>query len=269
VSAASPTPPRPPTPPSSPRPESDAFDPDGVLYHANGLLVLDKPAGVPVHAGEGHPSGLVEDVKEWVTRNPGVLDVAPGAKLHPMNLLEREASGVLVIALSKKVARRVKAAIDETTSEFAAVIAGPLASDGAGARGSATDATNEVGSADDASSGGASQDEASHGEIRGRIRSRVGGRFRRVEASLTYRVLRTDERLSLVVARPDGHRAHQVRALFASAGRPLAGDDRFGKPAPAEKFREKFEDWEIDIETEVKVGEGSAVEDLQCLKTDD
>jgi len=35
------------------------------------------------------------------------------------------------------------------------------------------------------------------------------------------------------------------------------------------KFREKFEDWEIDIETEVKVGEGSAVEDLQCLKTDD
>lgn len=35
------------------------------------------------------------------------------------------------------------------------------------------------------------------------------------------------------------------------------------------KFREKFDEWEIDIDTEVKVGEGSAVEDLQCLKTDD
>ena len=37
----------------------------------------------------------------------------------------------------------------------------------------------------------------------------------------------------------------------------------------AVKFRQKFEDWNIEVDTEVKVGEGSQVEDLQCLKTDD
>ena len=37
----------------------------------------------------------------------------------------------------------------------------------------------------------------------------------------------------------------------------------------AVKFRQKFEDWNIDVETEVKVGEGSQVEDLKCLRTDD
>lgn len=35
------------------------------------------------------------------------------------------------------------------------------------------------------------------------------------------------------------------------------------------KFRQKFEDWNIDPEAEVKVGEGSEVEDLKCLKSDD
>lgn len=37
----------------------------------------------------------------------------------------------------------------------------------------------------------------------------------------------------------------------------------------AVKFRQKFEDWNIEIDTEVKVGEGSEIEDLKCLNTDD
>jgi prepilin-type N-terminal cleavage/methylation domain-containing protein len=35
------------------------------------------------------------------------------------------------------------------------------------------------------------------------------------------------------------------------------------------QFKQKFEDWNIEIETEVKVGEGSEIDDLKCLKTDE
>jgi len=35
------------------------------------------------------------------------------------------------------------------------------------------------------------------------------------------------------------------------------------------KFRDKFDDWQIAVDTEVKVGEGSSVEELKCLRTDD
>ena len=35
------------------------------------------------------------------------------------------------------------------------------------------------------------------------------------------------------------------------------------------KYREKFDDWKISIDTEIRVGEGSEIKDLKCLRTDD
>lgn len=35
------------------------------------------------------------------------------------------------------------------------------------------------------------------------------------------------------------------------------------------KFKDKFDDWQIAVDTEVKVGEGSDVEELKCLRHDD
>lgn len=35
------------------------------------------------------------------------------------------------------------------------------------------------------------------------------------------------------------------------------------------KYKLKFDDWKISIDTEIRVGEGSEVEDLKCLRTDD
>ena len=66
------------------------------------------------------------------------------------------------------------------------------------------------------------------------------GVYRRLPAELTYRRLEGDERLSLVEVHPEEGRTHQIRALFAEAGRPLAGDLRYGKPKPARQFLEKF-----------------------------
>ena len=36
----------------------------------------------------------------------------------------------------------------------------------------------------------------------------------------------------------------------------------------AVKFRHKFDDWEIDVKTSVQIGEGSGIEELECMRAD-
>jgi tRNA pseudouridine65 synthase len=186
------------------------FDPDWILFHGSGLLAVNKPAGLPVHRGTCHEQGLAEKIDEWVSLHPGVLDIRTGKSVLPLHRLDREASGVLLYGLNRSTARKVQVALAsrQVRKRYLAVVAGPL-------------------------------EEA--GQLRGKVRSRLRGVYRWLKAELTYRRLEGDERLSLVEVFPGEGRTHQIRALFAQAGRPLAGDPRYGKPKPARQFLEKFE----------------------------
>lgn len=186
------------------------FEIDRVLFHGSGLLAVDKPAGLAVHGGTGHRFGLVESISEWVRLNPGVLDVKPGRRLHLIHRIDREASGVVLIALRAAIARRVQPllAAAAVRHRYLAVVAGPLPEDG---------------------------------RLEGKVRSKLRGVYRHLPAALEFRRLRGDDRLSLVEVTPEGGRTHLVRALFAQANRPLAGDLRYGRPGPARKFLERFD----------------------------
>ena len=185
------------------------FDPAWVLFQGNGILAVNKPAGVPVHRGTSHELGVAEMIDEWVRLNPGVLEIRPGKPVHPAHRLDLEATGVLLFGLTRAAARELQAAFASHAVEkkYLAVIAGPV------------DAL---------------------GHIRGKVRSKLRGEYRRLEAELEFRRLAGDERLSLVEVTPAGGRTHQIRDLFAQAGRPLAGDLRYGKPKPSRQFLEKF-----------------------------
>ena len=113
------------------------------------------------------------------------------------------------LAVKTSAARAAKRAFEErsVTKVYLAVVAGPMPAEG---------------------------------ELKGKIRSKLRGRYRHLPASLSYRRLRGDDRLSLVEVKPEGGRTHQIRALMARSGRPLAGDLRYGKPKPAQQFRERF-----------------------------
>ena len=93
---------------------------------------------------------------------------------------------------------------------------------------------------------------AVEGEIRGRVRSKMRGVYRSMRAGLSFQRLAGDERLSLVRVRSHEGYTHQIRSLFAQAGRPVAGDLRYGKPKPSRQFLEKFG---IDPEKPDPVGE--------------
>ena len=198
----------------SAQPEADAeqhFEepPAPILYEGDGLLAIDKPAGIPVHRGTAHETGIAERMSNWASVHPGVLPLGTHRQLLPLHRLDREASGALLLGVHRAVARKVQTGFADRSirKRYLAVIAGPL---------------------------------KESGQLRGKVRSRLRGRYRYLPARLAYRRLAGDERLSLVEVEPQEGRTHQIRALFALHNRPLAGDLRYGRAKPAQQFLEKF-----------------------------
>src|SRR5262245_27621646 len=102
------------------------LDPDWILFHGSGVLVLNKPTGIAVHAGTGHDVGLAEMIDAFVRMNPGALEIKPGQPVHPVHRLDLEATGVLVFGLSPAMARLLHAAFEaqEVKKKYLAVLAG-------------------------------------------------------------------------------------------------------------------------------------------------
>ena len=70
-----------------------------ILYEGNGLLVLNKPAGLAVH---GYPDSLDIRVQNYLTgRLPPSLSFKPG----PLHRLDKPSSGIVVFGLSLEAAR--------------------------------------------------------------------------------------------------------------------------------------------------------------------
>ena len=67
-----------------------------LLYEDDDLAVVDKPAGLPVHPGPGHPDGTL--VNALLHRCPDLAGV--GGELRPgiVHRLDRDTSGLLVVA---------------------------------------------------------------------------------------------------------------------------------------------------------------------------
>ncbi|HLU48917.1 MAG TPA: pseudouridine synthase [Planctomycetota bacterium] len=193
-------------PPTAEEGEALGFDPETILYHGEGILAVAKPAGVPVHGSPGEERGLVELIRAWISLEPGVIDASARKSLHPITLLDKETSGVVILGLNRTVARKMKPLVSSFERRFVAVVAGPV---------------------------------PEAGRLSGHVREK-GGEAALPKAEIEYRRLAGDERASLVEILPRTHRKHQIRVLFARKSRPIAGDLRYGKKAPVEKFREKY-----------------------------
>ena len=66
-----------------------------------------------------------------------------------------------------------------------------------------------------------------------------------------------------------GSRTRQV-ALICDDSEDHHGGKGFviGFTGGSVKFRHKFDDWEVDVNTPVAIGEGSAIKELECMKAD-
>ena len=73
-----------------------------VLHETQNYIVVDKPSPLLVHPSTpGNPPSLLEEIEALLA-----YDIANGATLSIINRLDRETSGVVLIAKNKETARR-------------------------------------------------------------------------------------------------------------------------------------------------------------------
>ena len=96
--------------------------PYAVPYADEHLLVVDKPAGVVVHPARGHRTGTLAQALSPIGRRRRGRRRAPGI----VHRLDRDTSGLLVVARSEAVHRALRNALQARaiTREYLALVEG-------------------------------------------------------------------------------------------------------------------------------------------------
>jgi len=174
-----------------------------IVYEDGDLLVLNKPAGLPVHPGPGHSGATLGNyvVDHLIRRGEGGL-------FRCVNRLDRSTSGLMAAAKHAHAHERLKLQLH--TPDFVRTYLAVCQGTPVPARG-VIDAP--IGRADGAT-------------IRREVRP--GGQPARTH----YRVLGEKGGRSLVQLRLDTGRTHQIRVHMAYIGHPLTGDFLYGQEEP-------------------------------------
>jgi 23S rRNA pseudouridine1911/1915/1917 synthase len=177
--------------------------PLAILYEDEDCLVVDKPAGLVVHPGAGHPVGTL--VHALLYHRPEVEGVGEERRAGLVHRLDKETSGCLLVAKNDRAHRTLaeQFAARSVEKTYWAFVWGHM-------RGEEGVLDRPIG-------------RSPHD------RQRMSTRSRRARAAVTrWRVLERYSMAEWVEARPETGRTHQVRVHLAEAGHPLLGDVRYG-----------------------------------------
>jgi 23S rRNA pseudouridine955/2504/2580 synthase len=183
-----------------------------LIHEDEAFLAIDKPAGVAVHGGSGVSFGVIEQIRQ----------ARPQARfLELVHRLDRETSGLLLIAKKKSALKALQDQFRERTTgkTYLALVKG------------AWPTRLKV------------LDQPLHkfllpdGERRVKVTHREDPEGMR-SVTLVKVASRLQPSGELAQAAPDGFtllevtiktgRTHQIRVHLASAGHPIAGDDKYG-----------------------------------------
>lgn len=186
-----------------------------ILYRDDHLLVLNKPAGVPVHGSrtlEGRPTTLLALARE-----------ATGKMVHAAHRLDRPVSGAIVLAFDREILAALSRSFEErqVLKRYLGVVRGW------------TDPAGEI----------------DYPLKPPRDERRAGDEAR--PALTRYERLATMElpvpvppyasaRYSLLSITPESGRRHQIRRHMKHISHHLAGDTSYGKGEHNRVFRERF-----------------------------
>lgn len=177
-----------------------------ILYEDADVIVVDKPAGIVVHAGAGHASGTLVNA---LLHHFGTLS-ALGGDLRPgiVHRLDRQTSGVLVVARTDRAHRSLAAQFHDRKVEktYLALVHGRMAQPQ-----------------------GCINAPVARDPVR---RTRMTAKLACGRSALTeYRVIEELGDFSFLEVRLGTGRTHQIRVHLASIRHPIVGDRIYGAPA--------------------------------------
>lgn len=177
-----------------------------VAYEDEGMLIVDKPAGLVVHPSAGHGSGTLVNALLGRAHDRGepLGSIAGVGRPGIVHRLDKETSGLLVVAKTDAAQASLMRQFGERTveKEYLALV-----------RGAAPAPRGRV----EAPIGRDPRD-------RQRMAVVAGGRPSVTE----YEQLGAGSGYALLALRPLTGRTHQIRAHVAYLGLPIAGDLRYG-----------------------------------------
>ncbi len=174
-----------------------------ILFDDDDIIVVDKPSGMVVHPGAGNKEGTL--VNALLGRFPGIEGVGPEARPGIVHRLDKETSGVMVVARNQRAyASLVKQFKDRDVHKtYLGLVRGKMSSP--------------------------------EGRLDWAIgrhpknRQKISVKTRHPRPAVTfYKVLGSVGGYSLLEIKPITGRTHQIRVHMAAAGHPIAGDSRYG-----------------------------------------
>ena len=181
-----------------------------VIYRDAHLIALNKPPGLPVQGGSGqsrHVDGLAEALRFGLEEKPRLV-----------HRLDKDTSGILLLARTRMVASRLAAAFSarETRKIYWAVLAGvPAPRIG----------TVRFGLVKAPGHGAGGEGERMRCLHPDQVAQTAGARH----ATTDYAVIEAaSTRAAWVALVPVTGRTHQLRAHMAAIGHPIVGDGKYG-----------------------------------------
>ena len=176
--------------------------PIDIVYEDSDLVIPDKPAFMPTHPSHGHYDDTVANALAYRYK-----DSSEPYIFRPVNRLDRNTSGLIIIARNRISASRLTKSMAEKqiNKKYIAVLDGVL--------------PNDEGVIDT----------YMRRTAESIIVREVCGEEAGADRALTrYKVLFRSEKNCIVSAEPITGRTHQLRVHFASLGCPITGDDMYG-----------------------------------------
>ena len=207
--------PGPVSPDAPPAPQNLDFH---IAYEDAHVLVVDKPAGMSVHAGAGRRDSTL--VNGLLARYPELANLEPVERPGIVHRLDADTSGLMVVARTLAAASALSAAIRarEVDRRYTAMVVGRFPT----------------------MPGVIDRPIGRHPTIRTRQAIVSGGRPARTRFAYRSGYFAFGKPLSMISLKLETGRMHQIRVHMQAIGYPILGDPVYGIVIPEIPLRRQF-----------------------------